>query len=119
MAVQSSPNFARALLTTVKVANSVAGSLACIFAVAFVNPYWWPNSSPRPSSPRWDPHLLADNVLLGVAPEAGDGTPLLPSLVPLTPNWAALLAARVVLRDDGHTCLVPVKLVCAVWSMLR
>jgi len=31
-------DFARALLTTVKVANSVAGSLACNFAVAFVNP---------------------------------------------------------------------------------
>ena len=31
-------NFARALLTTVKGANSVAGSLACIFALAFVNP---------------------------------------------------------------------------------
>jgi len=30
--------FARALLTTVKMANSVAGWLACIFAVAFVNP---------------------------------------------------------------------------------
>ena len=31
-------DFARALLTTVKVADRVAGSLACNFAVAFVNP---------------------------------------------------------------------------------
>jgi len=30
--------FSRALLTTVKMADSVAGWLACIFAVAFVNP---------------------------------------------------------------------------------
>ena len=69
-------DFARALLTTVKVTNSVAGSLACNFAVAFVNP---PTGPQRPVYTYrwlvlsvWSPRLLhcaeAQAVVNVVAP---------------------------------------------------